>query len=320
MKILSVDDDPFFLEIMKTELTTLGYSNFDQVSSGAAAIAKVQSEQVPYDCFLLDIDMPGMTGVELAAHLRAEPAVVAGVPIIMVTARTEMESVDKAFAAGATDYLNKPLSRRELRGRLQMAEKLTGERAARVAAGQNAQNPMPEVGDAIRLEHAPAFMDFIAMQNYVLKLGSMRMFKRIAVGVNMPNINDIFATKNAVGIEDTLTDVAELLVEVVGNGPKVISYAGSGNFVMLLNRVASFDQAGIAEQLGLKLATLAEWYGAVGEIAPTLRLGAPVSRGLISFMTPEEILMAAIQSARRSGVEVKYRPDMGAVSDGGALA
>jgi CheY-like chemotaxis protein len=307
MKILSIDDDPIFLEVIKAELNDLGFHDVDQVQSGVEALQRVREGLVHYDCFLLDIDMPGMSGVELCSFLREEPAV-EGLPIIMVTSRAELENVDKAFAAGATDYLNKPLSRRELRGRLQMAQSLMRERNAKKdAASSTSDVPALKVSDALFLDGVAAGIDYIAMQNYVLKLGSMQMFNRVAIGVHVPNIHEIFATKDAQAFRDTLLDVAEILVESVGPGPKMISYAGSGDFIILVNRFSGFDQSAVVDAVSLKLSTLSEWYVAVGEIPPRLKLGTPIGRSLVSFHTAEEILSLAIDAARQSGTAIEYR-------------
>jgi DNA-binding response OmpR family regulator len=299
MKILCVDDDPVFLDIIGAELARLGYSDVHRVTSGAAALRLVQADPVRFDCFLLDIDMPDISGVQLCAQL-GQTAQGRGVPAIMVTAMTDVANVDGAFAAGATDYLTKPLNPRDLRGRLQMAARVAQERSAQGATGPH------DFQDAIRLDGAPAFIDHIAMQNYVLKLGSMRMFSRMAVGVHVTNAAQLHASQDAEGFRDTLLDVAEIIAESVGTGSKLVTYAGSGDFVVLLNRIGGFDHASSLDALSHRLAALDDWYDGLGDVAPRLALGQPVWRPILSYGTPDTILAEAAETARRSGVPVGY--------------
>jgi CheY-like chemotaxis protein len=309
MRILSVDDDPVFLQVIKSELNDLGYTDVHQVSSGAAALELVRSSEQEFDCCLLDIDMPGMTGVELCAKLREEPRT-QDKPIIMVTSRAEMESVDRAFSVGATDYLNKPLNKRELRGRLKSTEALTIERAkkaANIAAGYG--DAKFDVQEAILLETSSGCIDYVAMQNFILKLGSMQMFNRVTLGIHIQNFQDIYVSNSADAIRDILTDVAEMIVDALGSRPKVMSYAGSGDFVVILSRIPNVDSDEIASNMSLSLGMLGDWYSSFGDITPTINIGDPVSRTFLSFVAPDEVLDQAIESARASQNQISYRPE-----------
>ncbi len=308
MRILSVDDDPVFLQVLKAELKDLGYDDVHQVSSGAAALDLVRTSPEDFDCCLLDIDMPGMTGVELCAELRNEPRT-RDKPIIMVTSRAELESVDRAFSVGATDYLNKPLNKRELRGRLQSTKALIQERAKKAAdAAAGYGDAKFDAEDAIRLDPSAGCIDYVAMQNFILKLGSMQMFNRVALGVHIANFQDIYVSNDADGVRDALTDVAEIIVDALGSRPKVMAYAGSGDFVLILGRIPTVDQNEIASNMSLSLDMLGEWYNGFGDITPALKIGAPISRTFLSFFAPDEVLDQAIDAARASEVQITYQP------------
>lgn len=307
MRILSVDDDPVFLQVIKSELNDLGYKDVHQVSSGAEALELVRTSKEDFDCCLLDIDMPGMNGVELCRMLRSEPRT-QDKPIIMVTSRAEMESVDNAFSVGATDYLNKPLNKRELRGRLKSTEALAIERAkkaADIAAGY--REAKFDIDDAIRLDPSAGCIDFVAMQNFILKLGSMQMFNRVALGIHIQNFQEIYVSNTTDGIRDALTDVAEMIVDALGSRPKVMSYAGSGDFIVILGRIPTIDTDEIASSMELSLDMLGEWYGSFGDITPSIKIGAPISRTFLSFFAPDEILDQAIDSARASEQQISYQ-------------
>lgn len=296
MKILVVDDDPTFTDLMVAELAAIGWHDVDVVHSGADALGCALAAGKPYDCFLLDIEMPGMDGVELCGRLSADPAT-QGTPIIMVSASAALEHVDNAFAKGATDYLNKPLQRRELLGRMRMVATLVRSKAEQGAVVGPANI---EVRDAVSLSEASNCIDYLAMQNYLLKLGSLRMYNLIALAVNVSNLPEVFAGKDAAARKDTLMDVTEIIGESLIGFSAMISYAGYGDYVILLPRSLGYDAAVIEDQMACKLNELTEWYRNAGEVPPVVRVGTPIYRNLLSLRSPDDVLSAAIEEARAS--------------------
>jgi len=109
-KILIVDDDLDTLRLVGLMLQHQGYQII-AASSGIQAIALSQAEKP--DMVLLDIMMPDMDGYEVARKLRSDQAT-ASIPIIMFTAKTQVDDKVAGFEAGADDYLTKPTQPREL--------------------------------------------------------------------------------------------------------------------------------------------------------------------------------------------------------------
>jgi pilus assembly protein CpaE len=109
-KILLVDDDPDTLRLVGVMLQRQGYE-VQVANSGKQALGMVQAD-LP-DLILLDIMMPEMDGYDVARHLRSDPAT-ADVPIIMFTAKSQVDDKVMGFEAGADDYLTKPTQPREL--------------------------------------------------------------------------------------------------------------------------------------------------------------------------------------------------------------
>ncbi|MBF0489755.1 MAG: response regulator [Candidatus Omnitrophica bacterium] len=105
LKILIADDEPAVLEIMALKLVSAG---FDVVSAndGKEAWEKIQSENP--DVILLDLNMPHLTGFEVLSHLRNTPPSKKWIPVIIVSAQGEMESLQKGFELQADHYLVKP--------------------------------------------------------------------------------------------------------------------------------------------------------------------------------------------------------------------
>lgn len=114
-RILIVDDDPLIRRIVAQSLTEVGFQT-QAVASGQTAVALVR--QAPPDLVLLDVMMPGLDGYHVCRLLRQEPQG-ASVPIIMLTAMDEIESVVKGLRSGADDYITKPFAIDELVMRVQ---------------------------------------------------------------------------------------------------------------------------------------------------------------------------------------------------------
>lgn len=111
-KILLVDDDPDNLKIVKRLLEKEGYS-VESASSGAQGLSLLDSYRP--DLVLLDVNMPGMDGLETIQLLKNKENTAA---VVFVTANTATEDVIKGLDAGALDYISKPFSGLELLARV----------------------------------------------------------------------------------------------------------------------------------------------------------------------------------------------------------
>ncbi len=99
MRFLAVDDDPNFLEVLKSFMRQEAEHELTLATSASEAVKIVQDMPEAHDAFFLDILMPEMNGVELCAALRSfEP--LRDVPIFMLTAAADRHLINDAFAAG----------------------------------------------------------------------------------------------------------------------------------------------------------------------------------------------------------------------------
>ncbi|HEY8608496.1 MAG TPA: response regulator [Noviherbaspirillum sp.] len=101
-RLLLVDDDPMLLALLSTVLQHAGY---DTLQAASAEEALPIARQEDPDLALLDVNLPGMSGLDLAARLTAETAV----PFMFLSVQDAMETVKKATAHGAVGYLVKPI-------------------------------------------------------------------------------------------------------------------------------------------------------------------------------------------------------------------
>jgi DNA-binding response OmpR family regulator/signal transduction histidine kinase len=112
--ILIVDDTAANLQILTTIVTTEGY-NILLAQTGEEAL-RIANEYSP-DIILLDVMMPQMDGFDVCRKLKDNP-ITKPIPVIFVTARTDVEAVEKGFDVGGDDYVSKPFNDRVLLARL----------------------------------------------------------------------------------------------------------------------------------------------------------------------------------------------------------
>jgi two-component system KDP operon response regulator KdpE len=110
-RILVVDDEPQIRRVMRATLVQEGYEVMD-ARSGPDALDRLHSEK--FDLVLLDINMPGLTGIETCRQIR----LVSDVGIIMMTVRDKESDKVAALDVGADDYVTKPFSMPEMLARI----------------------------------------------------------------------------------------------------------------------------------------------------------------------------------------------------------
>jgi two-component system, OmpR family, response regulator MtrA len=110
-RVLVVDDDPALAEMLTIVLRGEGF-DAAVVRDGSKALAAFR--EVHPDLILLDLMLPGMSGLEVCKEIRLE----SGIPIIMLTAKTDTVDVVLGLEAGADDYVVKPFKAKELTARI----------------------------------------------------------------------------------------------------------------------------------------------------------------------------------------------------------
>jgi two-component system KDP operon response regulator KdpE len=119
ISLLIVDDESAMRRVIRTPLRTMGY-DVDEAASGERAIEALRRR--PFTMVLLDINMPGMGGIEACRRIR-EMAPATG--IIIISVRDKEEDMVQALEAGADDYVTKPFRLRELLARLGAVQRRT---------------------------------------------------------------------------------------------------------------------------------------------------------------------------------------------------
>ena len=133
-RVLIVDDEPSIRRALHTTLSTLGF-DIEEASGGEQAISFVRSER--YYAAVLDINMPGMGGIEACRTMRR---MAPHLPILILTVRDDADDKIEALDAGADDYITKPFHVGELMARVRAAVR-------RSHATQNNKDRAITVGD-----------------------------------------------------------------------------------------------------------------------------------------------------------------------------
>lgn len=118
--VLVVDDNPQNLELLLAYLEDLDCKTVS-ATEGAEAVDK--AKQILPDLILLDVMMPKMSGFEVCKRLKNDPRTT-DIPIIMVTALSELGDIERAIDSGTDDFLSKPVNRLELITRVKTMLKL----------------------------------------------------------------------------------------------------------------------------------------------------------------------------------------------------
>ena len=131
-KVLIVDDEPLNLDYLEQELEDFNYQILTAVN-GQEALDKIQSERP--DLVLLDIMMPVMDGFAVLSRLKAGRGL-RDIPVIVISAANDLESVVKGIQQGAEDYLPKPFEPTLLHARISasLEKKVTARPAQKTIA------------------------------------------------------------------------------------------------------------------------------------------------------------------------------------------
>lgn len=127
-RILVIEDDAELLGLLREQLSLVGHRVEGVVTGGEGLFL---AEEEPFDLIVLDLNLPDMDGIEIAERLQGG----AGPPILMLTARGDVDSRVNGLYAGASDYVTKPFSVPELVARIHARLRERGEHGERPRYG-----------------------------------------------------------------------------------------------------------------------------------------------------------------------------------------
>lgn len=256
--------------------------------------------------------MPQMDGIEACQHIRAMSHH-ATTPIMMVTTMMGREYVDQAFAVGATDYLTKPVNRIELQARLGMLDRLVQEHnlARSLQFAIDSLDDVPGMSfafeDAITLPKCGSLIDYLALENHLLTLSRLKLHNHTAVGFQVVGGAGLYRRLSRMEFMDCMADVGSAISACMKRQTFLLAYAGSGEFVCILNRSQPVDTFEIEHELASELMTFDSVYDRLGLPMLEVRVGATVTSGLFSTSSVKTMLGRARASVRgQSGYQLQF--------------
>ncbi|WP_069300792.1 response regulator [Neptunicoccus sediminis] len=280
MKILAVDDDVLALNVLQATLEAGGYTDITSAQSGAEALAALQETDEPFDCFLLDILMPEMDGVELCTEIRSMTAY-QKTPVLMITGLSDQSSMDRAYGAGATDFVTKPFNGLELGARIRAANILSAQvnqhKQFEAVALQwrkklDALNAL-DLGDTITLQGFDGAVDTLMQENILMRMPDTG-FSGCLLGVRLMNIAEVFEQLSATDFRAFINRTGALLRNAVAGRGALIAYEGDGNFLVMSPRPIPKNRAmAYHSTLAPEIAQTAQTFGFDGDAQ--ILLGEP---------------------------------------------
>jgi diguanylate cyclase (GGDEF)-like protein len=210
-RILVVDDEEHIRKIVKFQLEKAGY-DIDTADDGLTALKMV--EECRPDLILMDLMMPNMDGYEVTRRLKANYQT-NHIPVIMVTAKAELENKLQGFEDGANDYITKPFAINELLMRVK--------NILQWSQLQRQANPLTGLPGNISIEREVERR---------LAAGSRFVFMYADID-NFKAFNDYYGYKHG---DDAIKLTAEIITEAVkthGNADDFVGHIGGDDFVII---------------------------------------------------------------------------------------
>ncbi|NNE54246.1 MAG: response regulator [Sulfitobacter sp.] len=250
MRILAVDDDPVILDLLKGSLGKNDQYDLTCCESGEDAKTLVRETDTPFDCFLLDIMLPGIDGIELCDWVRSFEGYNT-TPIVMITASKDPELMGEAFNAGATDFLLKPVDGVELGARINsmamLNDSLHRERAAQHSLDELSAAMQVCFEDSIALTQSDV-TDIAALENDLLRLPA-GVYAMSLFSIGVVGMRGVHQTVKPTQYRAHLEMVAQAAGEALKNKSVKIAYAGSGRFVGVMMGRGRLDTAVAVEEM-----------------------------------------------------------------------
>lgn len=257
MRILVTDNSENSRDLTEGALLSAGYTDVVTASSGWEAlkildVGRDTDDKPSIDVALLDIVMPEMDGVETCARIRNDPRY-ADLPIIMVTALDDMDSLSNAFVAGATDYVTKPTNRIELIARVRSALRLKQELDRRQARERELLAFVSSWGDRQEgsfIDEATGLLTHEAAEAYLAAVCKRETGEVISVvALMLDHFDGYRATHGATAAGNVLAEVARAVRRLAGTVGILAAAYRNGTIILIAPGTGAKSARELAEIL-----------------------------------------------------------------------
>ncbi len=305
--ILVVDDSEEGRFLARTILVKAGFANVVEAGSAREALDLLAggNGHPPFGMVLMDLTMPEMDGIMATSRLKADERL-RDIPVIMVTADREPANLEAAFAAGAVDYIAKPVTRAELVARVRSALRL----AAEIDRRKEREADLVEA--KVRLEEANQALSRLAAQDGLTGIANRRAFdlaienewRRATrdvtplglVMIDVDHFKRFNDTNGHPAGDDCLRRLARTLADTLSRPGDLAARYGGEEFALLLPGTDPKGTLAMAERIRTSIERLAIPHG-----HPDARPVVTVSAGAASLVPARggnaEALVAAADQA-----------------------
>jgi diguanylate cyclase (GGDEF)-like protein len=240
--ILVADDNPVIVKLLRTLLTRAGYQ-VAEVNSGEKALESMPTVQP--DLILLDIDMPGISGLDTCRTIKDNP-LTADVPVLFVTACTDRKDIIAGFSAGAQDYILKPFTKTELLARVQT------HLALRKAQKELEASVIRYRELSVRDNLTGLFNTRYLYQTLQQQLDSHPDQSLSVVFIDIDDFKHVVDSHGHLNASNTIAELAEIITSLLPESCYGVSYGGDEFVVVLANHFRNNGSL-VAEQLRLAI-------------------------------------------------------------------
>jgi len=313
MRILIVDDSSTSRMLLENILRHSGYSDLLQASTAAEALELLRScagveeaGERPVDLVLMDLNMPGMDGIEASRVIKSDPDL-RDVPIIMVTVSDDSESLERAFEVGAIDFISKPVSKVELRARVRSVLKLKQEMDQRKQREKQLEEITRKLEALSNLDGLTEVPNRRRFDETFPKEWRRCLRENKPLSILMIDIDFFKAYNDTYGHlqgDTCLKRVAHGIQETLKRPGDLVARFGGEEFSVLLPNTDLHGAKGMAEEIQARVADMNLKHEA-SDVADTLTVSIGAASGLPARDgDPTQLLReadAALYDAKRSG-------------------
>lgn len=291
MRILAVDDDPVILDLLERALADSRGYELTTCTSGEDALKLLKGPIAPFECFLLDVMLPGIGGIELCDAIR-QTAAYRTAPIIMITASREPDLMERAFYAGATDFMSKPLDGVELSARIVSASMLNDslhrEREARHTLADLTAKMKLRFDEAVRLSN-PEVTDLLALENTLLRMPE-GCYAMTLFSIDVMGLRGIHRAVSPMAFRYHLEAVAGAAVDAFKHRTARLAYTGSGRFMGVVMGRERFDRDAVLTAINASLSSDWDATASGTPMPPAIRLTTLSDQRLWSGVSASDML------------------------------